>query len=91
MKLEVKRVFNIVDTKFEQKITTRTTSCTGRNQVISHRKETGKNQSKFQRKTTKETSRIDRRKTYSNYIGKASGRAVTAKIQRPSKLVIEIV
>ena len=29
---------------------------------------------------TKETSQIDRRKTYSNYIGKASRRAVTVKI-----------
>ena len=81
MKLEVKRVFSIVDTKLEQKITTRMTSCTDWIQVRSHRKETGRNQSEFQCKMTKETSQIDHRKTYSNYIGKASGKAVTAKIQ----------
>ena len=67
------------------------TSYAGRIQVRSHRRETGKNQSEFQRKMTKETSWIDRRKTYSDYITKAPRRAVTVKIQRPSKLVVEIV
>ena len=49
MKLEITGAFSIVDTDFEKKSTTKTTSCNGQKKVRVHGKKPGKSLSKIRR------------------------------------------